>query len=111
MASPILGGLLAGLGGCAVAALNDWINRRTLKNDPDRLPSMSIVRELLSLAYFVAVYLLRVILPWETLPLLIGAALGLTIPSILFSLRLAKLNDALAEQKKREQEEGGGLDG
>ena len=51
---------------------------------------------------------------WELFPLLLGAALGLTIPAFFFAARLVKLNDALhaktaAEQKKGDEDDGGAL--
>lgn len=96
MELPIVGGLLAFLGGAAVAALNYRINLWVLKKRPDMLGSVSIVREILSVVYFVGVYLLSRVLPWGYVPLLVGAAVGLTVPSVLFSFRLAKINDAMS---------------
>lgn len=95
MGAQIVGGLLAFLGGTAVSAINYGINSLTLRKKPEALASMNIVCQLLSVAYFVAVYVLRDSLPWDMVPLLVGAAVGLTIPNILFSLRLAKKNDAM----------------
>ena len=98
MSSPIVGGLLAFLGGCAVSVLNYWINLRTLKKNPAQLAGRTIVREILSVAYLVAAFLLGKVLPCGHIPLLVGAAVGLTVPSILLSFRLAKLNDAASAQ-------------
>ena len=99
MSSPIVGGVVAFLIGCAVSALNYWINVLTLKKDPARLASMSIVRQILSVACLIAVFLIAKILPWGQIPMLIGAALGLTIPAFFFAFRLAKLNDAASAQE------------
>lgn len=93
MDSPIVGGLLAFLGGAAVSFLNYRISLRTLKRKPSALASMSVVRQLLSVAYLVAAFLVSKILPWDYVPMLLGAAVGLTVPSVLLSLRLARLND------------------
>ena len=106
MGSPIVGGLLAFLGGCAVAALNYAINLRTLKKRPERLASMSILREILSVAYLAAAYLLSKSLPWGHVPLLVGAALGLTLPSVLLSFRLARINDSLSAEADDSSEKG-----
>lgn len=110
MGSPIVGGLLAFLGGCAVSALNYGINLRVLKRRPAALASMSIVREILSVVYLAAAYLLANVLPWGYVPLLVGAALGLTIPSIFLSFRLAKINDALSADAEGETSSGKGAD-
>lgn len=94
LGTSIIGGLLAFLGGAAVSWLNYRINLRTLEKKPSALASISILRQLLSVGYLVAVFLLSGVLPWGHVPLLVGAALGLTIPSILLSLRLARINDS-----------------
>lgn len=106
MDSPVVGGLLAFLAGCAVSALNYGINRQTLKKNPANLAHMSVVREILSVACLAAAFLLGKTLPCGPVPLLIGAAAGLTIPSILLSFRLAKLNDAASAQADDPSEKG-----
>ena len=106
MDAPIVGGLLAFLGGAAIAALNFYINLRTLRRKPQALASMSMVRQVLNVGYLVAVFLLAKVLPWDYIPLLVGAAVGLTVPAFLLSLYLAKLNDAKsvpAESEKGEE--------
>lgn len=95
MSSPIVGGVLASVGGAAVAALNFRISLRALKAGPSALASLSFVRQLLSVAYLAAAFFLARALPWGVTPLLVGAAIGLTVPSILLSLRLAKISDSL----------------
>ncbi len=108
MASPVVGFALAFLGGAAVAALNFWINTRTLTKKPEALATMSIARQLLSVAYFVAVFFLSRVLPWDYVPLLLGAAVGLTVPAILFSFRLAKINDSLSAPAEDDKTSGKG---
>lgn len=95
MEAPIVGGALAFLGGAAVSALNYCINLRTLRKKPAALANVSIVRQLLNVGYLAAVFFLARVLPWDYLPLLLGAAIGLTAPAVLLSLRLARINDAL----------------
>lgn len=93
---PVIGGALAFLGGAAVSALNFWINLRTLKANPSALAYMSVVRQLLNVAYLVAVFFLARVLPWGYTAPLVGAAVGLTLPAIFLSMRLAKINDSLS---------------
>jgi len=106
MSSPFVGGAAAFLIGFAIAALNYRINLRTLKKKPDQLANMSIVRQVLNVACLVAAFLLGKVLPWGQVPTLIGAALGLTVPAILFAFRLAKLNDAASAQADNSSEKG-----
>lgn len=111
MDSPIIGGLLAFVFGAAVAGLNYAINLYVLKRSPARLASMSVVRQTLNVASLAAAYLLARVLPWEAAPLLVGTAIGVTAPSVLLSMHLARINDALSEKVRREAEEGGQADG
>ena len=97
MQSPVVGGLLTFVGGCLVAYVNYLINRYALRKRPQLLGTLSFVRQLLNVAYFVAVFLLGKALPWDQVPLLVGAAVGLTVPSVLLALHLAKLNDARSD--------------
>ena len=106
MGSPVVGGALAFLGGVAVSWLNYRINLRTLKKKPSALASVSVVRQLLSIGYLVLVFALAGVLPWDHMPLLLGAAVGLTIPSILLAMRLAQINDSLSQSKNNSAEKG-----
>ncbi len=95
MLSPVLAAVLAFVGGAAVSWLNYRINLRTLKTKPSALGSVSAVRQILSIAWLVIVYLVSGALGLDRMYPLLGAAFGLTIPSILLALRLAKINDSL----------------
>ena len=106
MSSPVVGGLLAFLGGCVISVLNYRINLRALKKKPELLASMSVVRQILSVCYLVAVFLLAKVLPWDHIPLLIGAALGLTIPAFLLSMKLARINDSLSADADKSSGKG-----
>ena len=102
MEQPLIGGLLAFLGGAAVSVLNYRLNLRALRKKPSALASLAVLRQALSVAYLVAVFLLARVLPWGMVPLLAGAAVGLTVPAVLLSLKLAKINDAMSAQAKDE---------
>ena len=95
MDSPIAAGVIALLGGGAVAWLNYRINLRTLKKNPSAIASMSAARQFISVAYLILVYVVAGALGIDRMAPLLGAALGLTIPSILLAVRLAKINDSL----------------
>ena len=106
MDQPIVGGLLAFAGGAAVALVNFAINRRVLKRKPAASAYISIVRQVLNVAYLVLAFLLARVLPWGSTPLLVGAALGLTLPAFPLALRLAKINDSLSAAGKEEAGKG-----
>ncbi len=106
MDSPIFGGLLAFLGGAAISVLNYFINLQILRKKPSMLASTAVLRQILNVGYLAAVFFLARVLPWDHIPLLVGAAVGLTIPSFLLALRLAKINDARSSAKDENPEKG-----
>lgn len=114
LALSIVGAVLTFLGGTAVAGANFYIQLRTLNRDPAALTHTYSLRQILNVVYLAGVFLLGRAMSWELFPLLLGAALGLTIPAFFFAARLVKLNDALhaktaAEQKKGDEDDGGAL--
>ncbi len=94
-----VGALFAALGGALIAwgnsCLTDWAARRSER----WLYMLSPLRMLFSVGYLTAVYFLAPITPWERLPLLCGAVVGLTVPMIFFTVRLVR-------RTKREPENG-----
>ena len=106
MSSPIIGGILAFLVGFGVSGINYALNLSVLRKKPEAVASLSVVRQALNIGCLAAAFFLSRVLPWGSTPLLVGAALGLTIPSVLLSMRLAKVNDALSESAPHTAEEG-----
>ena len=64
------------------------------------------MRQIISVGYLVAVFFLVKLLPWDYVPLLVGAAVGLTVPSVLLSWKLAKINDSLSPETEDPPEKG-----
>ena len=81
------GAVLAFLGGTAVAGLNFWLNLRALKKDPSTLTRLYSLRQILNVAYLAGVFFLGRAVSRELAPLLLGAALGLTIPAFFFAVQ------------------------
>ena len=90
MSSNIIAAMLAFLGGAVIALINSLIMAKQVKSGSQSLPKVSVVRQALSIAYFAAVYFIVRAIPIEPLWPMIGAATGLTIPSILFAFTIAK---------------------
>lgn len=112
MESAWIGAAAACAGGVAVALINDRLSRAVLRRRPALLPSFFAVRQLINVLYLAALYFLSRVLPWGLLPLLIGGALGVTVPSMLLALRLARRNDAQRqEDAARSDTEGGNQNG
>lgn len=106
-----MGGLLAFLVGSAVAFINYRMSLTAMRRKASSLVYLSVARQLMNIGTLAAAYLLSKVLPWGAVSLLTGAALGLTVPSVLLSLRLAKLDDArpapAADGQEKEEEQDG----
>ena len=90
MNSHVAGFAAACAAGVAVAFINDLLSRLVLRRSPEMLVPFFIVRQMINVAYLVALYFLAPLLPWEPVPLLAGGAAGVTVASILLALRLVK---------------------
>lgn len=104
----LIGGILA----FVVGALLSWgsylLSRMLLKNKPELLSMVSMPRQIINIAYLVAVYFLSDKTPWGLMPLLIGAALGLTGAMFLFTRQLLKdMEQAPAQEKENGGEDHG----
>lgn len=99
------GAIFAFLGGITVGGACYLISRRVLMRAPSRFSAVSMVRNLIQVGYFLAVYFLAPVLPWELIPLLVGAALGITLSTFWFTARLVKI--ASNRQKPPGEESSG----
>ena len=86
------------------------ISVQMLRRAPSRVSAFSIVRNLIQIGYFLAVYFLAPALPWDLIPLLIGAALGITVSSLYFTSRLVKVTSKW-KKPPEEHSQGGENDG
>ncbi len=101
-----VGAFLAALGGALIAwgnsCMTDWAGRRSER----WLYMLSPLRMLFSVGYLTAIYFLAPLTPWELVPLLCGAVVGLTVPSVFFTVRLVR--KAKRETKDGARERGKG---
>ena len=102
------GAVFAFLGGTAVAGICYLISKQILLRAPARFSAFSIVRNLIQVGYFLAVYFLAAVLPWDLLPLLIGAALGVTLSTFYFTSRLVRLTAGKLRHESPEEKIAGG---
>ena len=94
MESGVTGFVVALLGGVAIAVVNARISQAAYFRNTSRLSLCFLARQLLNVGYLVALYFLSDILPWDAVTLLLGGALGLTLPSFYFVRRMVARNDA-----------------
>lgn len=100
----LFGAALTFAGGAAIAALNYVFSRRLLTKRPAKYAGTQVVWQLIQIVYLGALILFGGHTPWNTLWLLAGGCLGITLPMFWFIYRLVKLNDSL--HTKEESSDG-----
>lgn len=91
----IFGAALAFMAGAALAALNYALSRHTLMTRPSRYIGTHIVCQFIQIAYLVILLLFGGYTPWDTVWLLAGGGLGVTLPMFYFTSRLVRLNNSI----------------
>ena len=99
-----IGAIIAFLIGLAISAVNSAISKYVLKYHTSKYPFLQLIRTPLQVGYLVVLYFCGEFTPWKTVWLLVGGALGITLPMLFFTYRLVKLNDSL---KKKDGESDG----
>ena len=100
----LVGGILAAAVGVLLSWGNYLISRTLLRKKPELLSMVSMPRQIVNIAYLVVIYFLADMIPWGLMPLLIGAAVGLTGGMFLFTRHLLK---DMERASPREKENGG----
>ena len=88
----ILGGLLAFFVSTCVSVLNGFNTRRILKkkNSNRKVFLAFALRQVINFGLLLAAFLLRNCLPFSLLSLLIGTAMGIIIPTVIFAVCFSK---------------------
>ncbi len=106
MDADIVGAALAFLVGVGIATANFALSRHILKTRPDMYAAAQTVKQLVQVAYLVALFLLGGYTPWDNIWLLVGGGLGITLPMILFTYLLVRINDSNRTRGKEEHTDG-----
>lgn len=91
----IFGAALAFIAGAAISACNYALSRHTLMTYPSRYIGTQVVRQIVQIAYLVILLMFGGHTPWDTVWLLAGGGLGVTLPMFYFTFRLVKLNNSI----------------
>jgi len=90
METRYIAALIAFLGGSVISLINALITAKQAKSENPNMGNASIIRQVLGLVYLTAVYFVTKKLGIDLLLPLLGAAIGLTVPAILFAITIAK---------------------
>ncbi len=102
----LIGAAVAFAIGLLLAYLGYRICAYTIKKRPEFYTFASIFRQTLQILYFVAVYFLGEKSGADVVYLLVGAAVGITLPMFYFTSKLVKLNDDLSRERKESEGDG-----
>jgi len=90
METRYIAALISFLGGSVISLINALVTAKQVKSKNPNMGSASIIRQVLGLVYLTAVYFVTKKLGIDLLLPLLGAAIGLTVPAILFGITIAK---------------------
>ena len=90
MSSNYIAAVIAFLGGSVIALINALIMAKNVKSESHSLPGITLLRQIISAVYLAAIYFFCRKMSYDIFWPLIGAAAGLTIPSIFFAVTIAK---------------------
>lgn len=100
----ILGAVITFALGVGISALDFLISKYFLEKNPDKFATTSVIKQLINVAFLVGVYMVSGYIHIGLIYLLVGAVLGVTLPMLIFTRKLLKLNEAL--RRTPESKEG-----
>lgn len=109
MNADIIGGIVAIFCGFLVALVNYALSKSMLTKAPEKYSLVTVARQVLQIGFLVFVYFIGdKIEVVDTMYLLVGAVLGMTLPMIYFTKKLLSLNGASNEKSVRKEDEMNG---
>ncbi len=99
----IVGAFITFALGIVVAYLVFLISKARLLKQPEKFAFSTILRQIVQIFYLVTVYFVSKFAPWDSWYMLIGAALGVTVPMIYFTQKLLQLNQSVNAKNNKEE--------
>lgn len=104
MNSDFIGAILAFAAGVIICFGNFRLSEYFLKHRPEKYSSVSVLRQIIQVAYILVLFFTAKYTPWNRSFVLIGGALGVTLPMFVFTYRLLKTNNDRTPDKKEKEE-------
>lgn len=92
MENDIIGAVGAFLIGAFICFGNFKLSEYFLKHRPEKFSLVSVLRQVIQVAYILILFFTAKYTPWDRTFVLIGGALGVTLPMFLFTYKLLKAN-------------------
>ncbi len=101
MYADIIGVSVAIIVGFLVALTNFFLSKTVLTKAPEKYSLITVVRQVLQIGFLVVVYFIgEKIQEVNTIYLLVGAVVGMTVPMIYFTKKLLSVNGRLNKKKE-----------
>ncbi len=108
MENDIIGAVSAFLAGTLICFGNYKLSEYFIRHKPEKYSLVSILTQFIRVSYFLLLYFTADYTPWSKMYILIGGALGVTLPMLLFTHRLIKVNkEGSADKKEKEESDNG----
>lgn len=104
----IIGGGLATIVGVFVAFLNYFLSKTVLVKMPDKYSFVTVIRQVFQIGFLALVYFIGDrIDKLNSVYLLVGAVVGMTVPMLFFTKKLLSINSNFSKTKTWEGDENG----
>ncbi len=109
MNANIIGAVAATLVGFLIAFINYFFSKMVLLKAPDKFSLVTVARQVLQVGFLVIVYFIGTkIQEVNTIYLLVGAVLGMTVPMIYFTKKLLSINGSFNKKRERKEDDVNG---
>lgn len=97
----LVGGTVGAAAGVVVACIGYSISATVLRKKPQMYASFSMLRQFIQILLLVALYFLVPLTPWGTMEVLVGGAIGMTVPMLFLTPRLVRMSARQREEEDR----------
>jgi len=94
--------------GAALAYVNYILTKKAASKSSGALSAVPVLRMVLNVGYLAAVYFIAPLTPWDTVWMLLGAVVGITVPMFIFTFMLLGQLNGEKKQDKADGENKGG---
>lgn len=108
MNSNITGAVLAFAIGAVICFAGFKLSQYFIKKHPDKLSSASMLKQVFQVLYIVLLFFLSGYTPWDRTYLLVGGALGITLPMLIFTALLLKVNKSSSDNNDEKEAKNDG---
>jgi hypothetical protein len=109
MLANISGAVVTAVAGFLIAFINYIFSKNILLKAPEKYFITSVIRQVLQVSFFVAVYFIGTKTQVaDLIYLLAGAAVGMTIPMVFFIKKLLRINDGIKTNKTEKGDDANG---